>query len=111
MVFKSWSDAENPYVTFKDKFLGFQQQLQQANSYSECDSILKDTSEMSVMDVIQALFANAQTIEDLAISKTALDAHLTGSQPDQVFSYIVNSYWCLYHKLRSWGNSTELGVA
>ena len=31
MVFKSWSDAQDPYVTFKDKFLGFQEQIKQAN--------------------------------------------------------------------------------
>jgi len=111
MVFKAWSDAEDVYITFREKFLGFQDKIKQATEYSECDSILSEASELPVMDVIQALFSNAQTSEDLAISMSALDAHLTGSQPDQVFSYIVNSYWCLYHKLRSWGNSTELGVA
>lgn len=111
MVFKSWSDVPDIHITFKDKFLGFLDQITQATEYSEVDSIIKDASELSVMDVIQALFANAKTSDDLAISKCALDAHLTGSQPDQVFSYIVNSYWCLHRNLRSWGNNVEMGVA
>lgn len=104
MVFKSWTNSEDIYVTFKDKFLGFLDQISQATDYSEVDSIIKDASNISVMDVIQALFANAKNEADLEISKNALDAHLTGSQSDQVFSYIVNSYWCLYRKLRSWEN-------
>lgn len=111
MVFKSWSDIPDVHVTFKEKFLGFIDRIGQASEYSEVESIIKYLSEQPVMDVIQALFANASAPADLAISKTALDAHLTGSQPDQVFSYIVNSYWCLHRNLRSWGNGSERGAA
>lgn len=111
MVFKSWSDAEDPFITFREKYLSFLGALDTATAYSDVDSIIKDMSDLAVMDVIQALFSNAQTNADLEIAKYALDAHLTGSQPDQVFSYIVNSYWCLHHNLRSWGNSAELGVS
>lgn len=110
MVFKEWSNASNPYVDFKDKFIGFKETIQSLSEYSEVDSLIKDVSELSVMDVIQALFANAENEADLSIAKTALDAHLTGSQPDQLFSYIINSYWCLHHNLRHWGNS-DLEVA
>lgn len=105
MVFRSWTDSVDIHVTFKDKFLGFLDQISQATDYSEVESISKDVSNQSVMDVIQALFANAKNEADLVISKNALDAHLTGSQPEQVFSYIINSYWCLYHNLRSWENA------
>ena len=110
MVFKSWSNIPNVYITFKEKFIGFIDQVIQATDYSEVESIIKGVSELSVMDVIQALFINANSASDIAISKNALDAYLTGSQPDQVFSYIVNSYWCLHRNLRSWGNSIEKGV-
>ena len=104
MVFKNWSDAANPYVDFKDKFIGFKDVIKSTSDYAEIDSIIKDVSEQSIMDVIQALFANAENEADLAIAQTALDAHLTGSQPDQLFSYIINSYWCLHHNLRHGGN-------
>ena len=110
MVFKSWSDKENPFITFKDKYLGFIQELQGASEYSAVGPIIEGLAELSVMDVIQALFANANSNADVAIATTALDANLTGSQPEQVFSYIVNSYWCLYQNLRSWGNA-EMEVA
>ena len=111
MVFKSWSDTPDIHITFREKFLGFLDQITQATDYSEVDSIIKDVSQLSVMDVIQALFVNANNADDIAISKNALDAHLTGSQPEQVFSYIVNSYWCLRRNLRSWGNQTVKEVA
>ena len=109
MVFKSWVDKEDDFVRFKEKYLGFKSQIENAAEYSEVSSILKNISELSVMEVIQALFANAKTNEDLTISKFALDAHLTGSQPDQVFSYIVNSYWCIHRNLRTWENKFEAG--
>ena len=110
MVFKTWTDSVDKFEALKEKFVGFKEQLKQATEYSEVDSIQKDVSELSVMDVIQALFTNAQSNADLEIARFALDAHLTGSQPDQVFSYVLNSYWCLYHSLRTWENK-ELGVA
>ena len=110
MCFKQWSSSSDPYLDFKDKFVGFKEVLLQTSEYSEVDSVLKDCAELSVMDVIHSLFATAENEADLAIARTALDAHLTGSQPDQLFSYIINSYWCLYHNLRQWGND-ELGVA
>lgn len=111
MVFKTWTDRVNQYAEFKEKFTGVKEQIAHATEYSEIDSIQKDVSELSIMDVIQALFTNAQSNADLEIARFALDAHLTGSQPDQVLSYIINSYWCLYHNLRSWESSTEMGVA
>ena len=110
MVFKTWTDSVDKFEALKEKFVGFKEQLKQATEYSEVDFIQKDVSELSVMDVIQALFTNAQSNADLEIARFALDAHLTGSQPDQVFSYVLNSYWCLYHSLRTWENK-ELGVS
>jgi len=110
MVFKTWTDSVDKFEALKEKFVGFKEQLKQATEYLEVDSIQKDVSELSVMDVIQALFTNAQSNADLEIARFALDAHLTGSQPDQVFSYVLNSYWCLYHSLRTW-ETKELGVA
>jgi len=65
-------------------------------SWIDCvDRALEVLGDSPVMDVIHAIFLRSDDSGYLAIAKNALDAHLTGSNDDQVRMYLISAFRCL----------------
>ena len=100
MVFKEWNNDNSCSVDL-DQALSFITQMDDLTAYADVQGLLDGMKEQAAMPTIQAMFFKEDP-EILAIASNALDLHLTGSNDQQVNTYIVNSIWCLKHNLRSW---------
>lgn len=101
MVFKEYTNTEQYFETFKNKYLAFMDKLME-DDYTKLPEIIKEMENLGSLNVVQAMFVNLMDEQLLAIASKALDAILTGSKDTQVNTYLVNSVWCLNHKYRSW---------
>ena len=101
MVFKEYTDVEQYFVTFKNKYLSFIEKLKERD-YLNIPNIIQDMSNLGSINIIHAMFVNLTDEQYLVIAKNALDAYLTGSKDEQINTYLVYSVWCLLTGLRSW---------
>jgi DNA polymerase III delta prime subunit len=108
MVFKEYTDVEQYFETFKNKYLSFIDKVKDGD-YLRLPEIITEMANLGSMNIIQAMFVNLSDEEYLMIASKALDCCLTGSKDEQVNTYLVYSAWCVEKKLRRWEyvNSTS----
>jgi DNA polymerase III delta prime subunit len=103
MVFKDYTETEDYFVTFRNKYLSFIDKIKEKD-YLMLPNIIEEMTNLGSMNIIQAMFTNCEDIEYLEIAKNALFSLTSGSKDAQVNTYLVHSVWCLENNLRRWAN-------
>lgn len=106
MIFKEYSQSEQYFQTFRNKYLSFLDKVQ-VGDYTMLPQIIDEMINLGSLNIVQAMFINLQDPDLLQIARHALDCCLTGSKDAQVNTYLVYSAWCFFKKIRRWTDASD----
>lgn len=101
MIFKEYTEVDDYFIQFRNKYLSFIEKVD-VDDYLKLPEIVEEMQNLGALNVIQAMFVNLTDTTALEIATRALKIRSSGAKDSQVFQYLVYSFWCKNHALRTW---------
>ena len=91
-TFRTKCAEDDYFIRFKNKYLSFMQQIPESK-YEELPKIVESMENLGVFNIIQALFINAETAEDIEIAEKAYQLNKNFIKDQNILKYLVYSYY------------------